>query len=50
VKPAPRVCTVSSEDTIVLAVIVEGAEREMDLGGDIKPQTGKVRRMSSGHQ
>ena len=40
VKPGPRVCTVSSEDTMVVAVTVDGAEREIDLGGDIRPQSG----------
>src|SRR4029453_13929152 len=32
VKPAPDVCTVSSEDTMVLALTVDDAERERDLG------------------
>src|SRR5437762_13656084 len=36
VKPAPDVCTVSSEDTMVLAVTIEGAVREGDLGAGIK--------------
>jgi hypothetical protein len=32
-KPAPGVCTWRIEDTIVVAVTVDGAVRAMDLGG-----------------
>ena len=35
VKPAPEVCTVSSEDTMVVAVTAEGVVRERDLGAVI---------------
>ena len=30
-KPRPDVCTVSSDDTMVLALTVDGAVREIDL-------------------
>jgi hypothetical protein len=62
VNPAPDVCTVSSEETMVVALIVDGAERESILGWDIRPQIrakssspgsggfAASRRMSSGHQ
>src|SRR5690349_14103909 len=36
VKPAPEVCTVSSEDTMVLALTAEGVVRERDLRAVIK--------------
>ena len=35
VKPAPDVCTVSSEDVMVLALTTEGVVRERDLGEGI---------------
>ena len=35
-KPAPGVWTVRSDDTMVLALTVDGAERESDLGEVIK--------------
>ena len=38
VKPAPDVCTVSSEEAMEVAVTTEGVERERDLGEVIKPQ------------
>ena len=36
VKPAPEVCTVSSEDTMVVALTEERAVRERDLGAVMK--------------
>src|ERR1043166_8644174 len=36
VKPAPEVCTVSNEDTMLLAATVDGVVRESDLGAVMK--------------
>src|SRR6202022_1828170 len=42
VKPRPDVCTVSSEDTIVVARTVEGAVREIDLSEVMRAQNRRV--------
>jgi hypothetical protein len=42
VNPAPDVCTVSNEETMVAALMVDGAERESILGWDIRPQIREV--------
>ena len=44
VKPAPDVCTVSSDDTMVVAVTVGGRVRESDLGEVMKSLNTSSRR------
>src|ERR1700736_1759818 len=41
VKPGPEVCTVSNDDTMVVALTVDGAVREIDLDEvmDISPSS-----------